>query len=110
MPTAAVCLCLSVRDFRRHNKYTMRSVDRAPLDIEKVCVCVWGRGPEMQLLLRVGCWQSTYTALPRPCRAVHLLLAVLPALLLPQLMAGMPLKPEDVSYSPYETLVRDRGV
>jgi hypothetical protein len=27
-----------------------------------------------------------------------------------QLMAGMPLKPEDVTYSAYETLVRDRGV
>lgn len=27
-----------------------------------------------------------------------------------QMMSGMPLKPEDVTYSPYETLVRDRGV
>jgi hypothetical protein len=27
-----------------------------------------------------------------------------------QMMAGMPLKPEDVTYSPYETYVRDRGV
>lgn len=27
----------AVRDYRRNNKYTMRTVDRAPLDIEKVC-------------------------------------------------------------------------
>lgn len=50
-----------VRDYRRHNKYTMRTVDRAPLDLEKM-------------------------------------------------LSGLPLKPEDVTYSPYETMVRDRGV
>jgi hypothetical protein len=33
----SVCPCVAaVRDYRRNNKYTMRTVDRAPLDIEKV--------------------------------------------------------------------------
>ncbi|KAF6259746.1 hypothetical protein COO60DRAFT_1638175 [Scenedesmus sp. NREL 46B-D3] len=56
-----------VRDYRRHNKYSMRKVDRSPLDFSQV-------------------------------RAVV------------ELMASMPIKPEDVSYAPRSAMVNDRGV
>jgi hypothetical protein len=46
--------------------------------------------------------------LPYPMLLLLLLLLLLMCGV--QMMAGMPLKPEDVSYSPYETYVRDRGV
>jgi hypothetical protein len=29
------------RDFARNNKYVARTVDRTPLDVDKVCCCFW---------------------------------------------------------------------
>jgi hypothetical protein len=134
----------------------MRSVDRAPLDVEKVSMCLCGGGggvngrdlgswvrrvsPErissaLYTLagdLRAVCNMPQQTRVQRPtqrqklkglfsrtrgntvrniqCLTVTRSTAAAAAVAVVQLMAGMPLKPEDVTYSAYETLVRDRGV
>lgn len=152
-----------MRDYRRHNKYTMRTVDRAPLDIEKVgpvlavattplgiiskplLGCSFYLVDHLQLspsvaghMLELQCWAQHHGdcvctkhcwGVPACCRSwlylhpsvlrvnvyvvfscVHLPAPVCLYVHHLQMMSGMPLKPEDVTYSAYETLVRDRGV
>jgi hypothetical protein len=88
LPAACLsCSNPSVRDYRRHNKYTMRSVDRAPLDIEKVCMPARKGDTDMFDAAACSVAGRQLTDAPRPpphCRAVHSLLRIcLSACLLP---------------------------